>query len=84
MEGLLMDFKVTITNFNDNTVVPNEFDTCLLVFDDGSTMIGHWDKSSYALAYDERGSFFDGIGGHIALKDIVAWKNLDDVMAEKV
>jgi hypothetical protein len=70
-----MDFQVTFEHFNSNEAVPEEFDTCILIVGN-SIMMGTWDKSTIGCLKDKRGSFFDGIGGHIELSSVTAWKSV--------
>jgi hypothetical protein len=72
-----MDFQVTFEKFNSNKVVPEDFDTCILIVGN-SIMMGTWDTSEIGCLNDKRGSFFDGIGGHIELASVTAWKCVED------
>ena len=84
------DFNINLDGFiftEDSDLVPLDFETCCCIVkwnDDYEMIIGHWEVGTIACDYDERGAFFDGIGGHFKLEDVVAWKPLENIKAIKV
>ena len=84
----MKDYKITITGFHmveeNDTVIPEEFDTCVVITQNEDVRIGHWETGTIARKYDPRGAFYDGIGGHFGLDYVKAWKCIDLLKPEQI
>lgn len=84
----MRDYKVTITGFHmveeNDTMIPEEFSTYMVITKRDEVMIGNWETGIIARKYDPRGAFFDGIGAHFGLDYVKAWKCIDSLEAEVI
>ena len=83
-----MDYTVNIKDFviveDNQDKIPKDFSSCCVIDKRENVMFMVWDESLSGKALDKRGSFFDGIGGHLALEDVIAWKAVDNLKAVKI
>ena len=83
------DFTFSLKGFHfvKDGQIPQEFEQCICIWkinDKYEVLLGIWDESMMGCHRDERGSFFDGIGGHFLLDEIIAWCPIDKYILEKI
>lgn len=67
--------KIVYENLKPISIRPEDMSQCLLLFNDKTTMIGIYDKST--------DSFFDGIMGHLKVDDtIIGWKDINECIVD--
>lgn len=81
------NYKVTFSKFHyiADGELPKDFQSCVIITDDGRASFAVWDESLSAIFEDSAckyGSFFDGIGGHCAIEHVIAWADIRDAELE--
>lgn len=59
-------------------ILPEEFESCILISNDKEVMIGNWETGLCAMEVDSRGAWHGQFGHYWGPDDILAWKGITE------
>lgn len=73
------EIEITLKKFHYmEDEIPEDFEVCFLLLDDGTISAGCWDRGIMSLEIDPRGVFRQSRGGIVDPDFVVAWKTLEN------
>ena len=79
-ESKRTQIEVSLSGFYyvEDDVLPEEFESCILISKDKEVMIGNWETGLCAMEADPRGAWHGQFGHYWGPNDILAWKGITE------